>query len=290
MIAIAAGWTAQRRDDGLVLTRPGGATFRYTERLAPLASPRELVRAAGCPRGFVPRAFGATERLVTDEGEYGALVRVSGQVAGDDVELSFGFVFLDDHYAQLVGMATAAAMAPDELHETTRRLTSGDTHILGAVRRRRFLYQAPAGWRSRDGLFDTTWHHPGYPRHAVWMHVNPAVPDQPRLEERTIEKILGSDLSAAFSAPAPMPVLNRHRLGGRVWHLPAAATKDRLHQQLAVLRDGTWLYLVRLFTAEPASAEDTATFAALVDSIEPLPRRNAASHAAACAAGSHWAD
>jgi hypothetical protein len=156
MMAVPEQWPAQLDGTSLIAAHPAGsdvATLRYDERLYPLLSPPELL-AAQLSRmsGFAPRSQSAFERLVTDEGEYAAVVTVEGELANADARLEVAWVIGDDCYAQLLLLVKRREYF-EEAHAVARQLVMSDRQLLG-IRRRRYLYDAPAGWRSaaRIGL------------------------------------------------------------------------------------------------------------------------------------------
>ena len=77
MVVAPRHWLAQRRGNTLTFTAPSGERagfIAYDERLRPLGSAIELVKADPPPSNFVPHRASPIEDVVTREGEYGAVV------------------------------------------------------------------------------------------------------------------------------------------------------------------------------------------------------------------------
>jgi hypothetical protein len=151
MIAAPAGWRARRQGDGLVLQR-GPTTIAYRECVQPMLAPDDVTR------------LGATEWLVTHEGEHAALVRTPAHV--------LGVIFLDTYCALL--------HAPLDVADVVRELVLSDAHMLG-IRRRAFRYAPPRGWSRTACAFET--HHVAPDRAAAivvqhaWPMHSPVVLD-----------------------------------------------------------------------------------------------------------------
>ncbi|MGE5186492.1 MAG: hypothetical protein ACM31C_30760 [Acidobacteriota bacterium] len=244
MITPPPGWTIERTRDGLLIAPPGQgerAILRYRERLRPVRPALELVAAAPRPADFVATQTTAPKRLVTIEGEHAALVTIEGTHAGAPAVLAYGYVFLDDHYAALEGVV------PPELVATVEQLVVGDVHLLGRVRRRKFMYAAPPGWTVEGDAFEARW---APPDGSARILVNPALPRTPGLVAQIVDKL-------AAGAVAPSRIVTRSGLEGEHYQL---ADTD-----LYFLADADFLYSVRGDRARDAAA-------ALVDSIEPVPR------------------
>jgi hypothetical protein len=94
MIPIPAGWRASRVQRSLLLQAPEGA-IRYVERSRPLGHVVDLVREHRAPEGFAETRMTRSERFVTSESEYGALV-VEGRIGERPVDHVFAYVFGDE--------------------------------------------------------------------------------------------------------------------------------------------------------------------------------------------------
>jgi hypothetical protein len=257
------GWTVERAGDGILLCPPEGAEralLRYVERRRPNQRAIDLAEAGPVPTGFMIDATDAPKpkRLVTAEGEHAALVTRIGSLAGHGYVLVYGYVFLDDYFSSLEGMCVP------ELVATVEELVLGDVHLLGRVRRRRFNYSPPPGWKPTADLFETRWSPPGAIDGSACIFVNPALPLLPGLVRGILDRF-----NAAHITPARF--VTKHGLPGEHY-----AVGD-LH--LFFLIDQDFLYSVR-------ADLDAEEGRALVESIEPVPRTQRAS-----GEGLHyWAD
>ncbi|MCA9678059.1 MAG: hypothetical protein H6709_02695 [Kofleriaceae bacterium] len=255
------GWTVRRRAGGALLVGPGGPAsgmIRYTERAGPLRPAVAIVDAAGAPAGFVREAIEPPERLVTDEGEHAALVTVRGRCDGAPMQLCFGIVFLDDSCAMAQGVAPTTS-DPAPIRAAVRAVIVGDVHLRGRPRRRRVVYQPPAGWVGRAAGVDA-WYYPAdHPANPARVWIGAAVPSAPGLIARTAEH-LGAELP-----PVTAPLSTRNGLRGQRIRLRGAAVESYLF----ALDDGTYAYLVRADVR--AGGPELALIEALVESIEPVP-------------------
>ncbi len=249
MITPPPGWTVERSGEGLLLCPPEGterALLRYIERRRPIARALDLALAGPQPTGFVIAETTAPKRLVTAEGEHAALVVRTGTLANKSYALVYGYVFLDDYFSSLEGMCVP------ELVGTVEELVIGDVHLLGRVRRRRFNYTPPPGWRAEHDLFETRWHSP---EGTSQLWVNPALPLVPGLVRNMLDKL-------DIAAQEPERFTTKHGLPCERY------THGDSHFFFAVDQD--FLYSVRA-DAAPFDGQ------ALVDSIEPVPRAHQAS-------------
>jgi hypothetical protein len=276
MFGIPARWTAVSTTTGTLLTPPGGAaigSITYLERNRPLAEVDALIAGLGMPAGFV--AAGAPRQVagVTTEGELTEQVSLTGTLAGVDVELTFGFVLLDDYYAALVGIAHGIANHA-LIRDTIARLLVLDVHLLGAIRRRWYRHAAPVGWAAERGLFHATFTAPSGAR----IRLAAAVPAQPGLEAIMLAKTA----PGAEIAP-PAAIATVAGLTGQL-HRRAHAGHDVL---IAFLDDGRFAYAVRFDGA--AAGPDRAAFDALVSSIAPVPVPGTPARVRSADLFGHWA-
>jgi hypothetical protein len=179
MIVLPRGWALVNEADHVVLVHPAGrqvASIEYRERVHPLLKVGALVRRflAHHPEFECRELPDCVERVMTAEGEFGALATLEGKERGVPAQRDLGFVFGDDFYA-LVSAVCYRAEAFDEVTRTVRELVASDAHALG-VRRRRFEYAPPRGWQPLARFFVTDWLAPGYPRDNVYLTVYPANP------------------------------------------------------------------------------------------------------------------
>ncbi len=266
MLVPPAHWSSRRLGETLILTSPGGGTVAYDERVRPIDSIVELVKAAPPPAGFVPVRAGPIQELVTREGEYGALMYVEGRVHDSPAELAFGFVVLDDFYSRTLGVVKD----PDQFQSFRAafvELIVGDAHMLGRVRRRRFRYTPPASWTERRSLFVSRWLAPAPSLDPRTIVVGPALPKAAGLREVILAGLFeGADPAEVLRGPS-IPVSTAHGLSGERWQLGFGAVET----DVVLLEDDCFLYPVRLDTRidGPAGGE---VLHDLVESIRPIPQ------------------
>src|SRR5262249_50642794 len=162
MIPNLRGWRRTLSGDRITLVHPEGelvGAIRYRESVRPLAAMSAIVgdliaRAAE----FRDPAVGPIQRGLTEEGEYTCRVAVSGTVRGDPARRHIAVVPADDDYALLTGVSRAPSRF-DELASSVEPLLAKDAHGRG-LRRRRYLYAAPAGWQGLARGLTTEWQPP----------------------------------------------------------------------------------------------------------------------------------
>ena len=277
MIIAPSTWTRQWRGETLVVTAPEGAGIvMYDERVRPVASVIDLIKATPPPLGFAPATIGPIREIVTREGEFGARVDVEGRLDGAPATLCFGFVVFEDFYARTLGLVADRVAS---FRTTFDQLVLGDTHILGASRRRRFRYDPPQGWREARRLFESTWFDPESTRS---LHVGPALPKTHGLPDAILAGALaGGDPAERVRAPS-LPLITARGLSGMRWRLRFA---DR-DSDVVILEDDRFTYCARLDVRD-ASIAAADVLATLVDSIRPIPRM---AEPSTTTAFMHWAD
>jgi hypothetical protein len=266
MITPPDGWWLVRRAGEFVLGPAGSTTpaARYRECLRPIGVPIELA-AAGFPPDFSASSIACT-RLLTDEGEHAALVVARGECDARPVELSVGFVILDESYAELRAGPCDPADGPVRRDAITKMIVT-DRHFLGPVRRRRFVYEPPAGWHGLGGRFEATWYPHAYPRHRASITVGPALPTSAALAEAIVAMVRGDDgvlIGATVDVGTPRGLI------GQMWHLWHAGSPPRA-TYLTILVDDDFLYPARLDSVGTPEA-DLECLHQLLASIEPIPR------------------
>src|SRR5215470_6355681 len=172
MFPVPRGWKLERGGGRRVLVPPHGGSIAIDEGLRPVGTVCELVRKLDLPRDF--SLEDSVEDVVTSEGEYGALARGRAGRA----TFSFGFVFLDESYVRLIGVAPEGAGI--DIAGPVREILLATRAHLGNPRRRRFRCQPPPGWQPVDGGDERTWLPPGYPRPCSSITVLPAIPTTAR--------------------------------------------------------------------------------------------------------------
>jgi hypothetical protein len=275
VIVASPDWTRRWRGETLVITAPEGIVI-YDERVRPVGSVLELIKAAPPPNGFAPATIGPIREIVTREGEYGARVDVEGRLEDKPATLCFGFVVFEDFYSRTLGLALDSSSS---FRTAFDDLVLGDTHILGAARRRRFRYDPPAGWREARRLFESTWLDPHSTRS---LHVGPAIPKAHGLADAILASVLaGGDPAEHIRAPSS-PLITAHGLTGWRWRLQFP---DR-DSDVVILEDDRFTHCARLDAHDAASFADDV-LATLVNSIRPIPRTT---EAKSTAPFMHWAD
>ena len=276
MIVIPRGWTLVNELDHLVLVHAGGrdvAVIRYRERCYPLHKVGALVRAelAAHPQ-FTPAAVpDVVERVLTSEGEYGALATIEGEERGAPAQRDLGYVFGDDFYA----VASAVCYRPDQFEEVTklvREIVVTDTHALG-VRRRRYEYSPPRGWQPIVRYFVTDWLAPEYPKDPVHVTVYPANP----------RAIAPPNLLAALAASGRGPDSRVEReqimslrtpsgLAGEVADVAFTTGARRTVKQCLVLADQRYTYSMEVTAQSDAQlAIHRHEIEELFTSVQPIP-------------------
>lgn len=288
MIAPIPGWTFAAEGEALVLTPkahdvPG--VIRYVERKRPLLAFDDLVLAEAAAAGFPVDAVEDVELLVTDEGEYGLVFNLRGAAMQRTVACVLG----DDFYASISGEPRRAEHAA-LFAATVRSLALRDCHMQ-AVRRRRFLFDPPAGWQpSPAGLFHTIWtreHEEG----GGAITVYPALP----LSAGDIVESLVRQSADGFTvdrSSGPIAASSAAGLSGDLLELVGGRGATTACRDLAVLQDDRFAYAVCLDSPATSHPRNRAAFAAVVASIQPIPRpRGARAFAANTSvdAVSHWA-
>ena len=269
MITPPQGWTVERAGETVILTAPGAAAagvIHYDERLRPIAGVLDLIKAAPPPEGFAPERAPPIQRIVTCEGEYGALLHVEGRMYDRPAEIALGFVLLDDFYARVRGVVVDPDRF-DAFRAAVADLLSGDAHLLGRVRRRRVQFTPPPGWSEHRGLFESRLRPPDAPADPRAIVVGPALPKVPGLGEAILAGVLaGADPADALRGPY-VPVATAHGLHGKRWPLRSAASRT----DVVILEDASFVYCVRLDAGVAAPASEDVLHA-VVESILPIPR------------------
>src|SRR5882672_8803921 len=121
MIAAIPEWTFENRGPFVVLAPPQGkgrGRIHYSERHRPIRRVRDLVSGFERDPRFRIVRVGAPERMITNEGEYAALVTVDGTLLEKPVQRTVGYVFGDDFYDEIDGLA----LEPEEFDRFARHV------------------------------------------------------------------------------------------------------------------------------------------------------------------------
>lgn len=259
MIVVPAGWRFDTRGATTRLRSADGAlSLRYTERLRPVRRAVDLARECPLPDGFVPAEQSPPRRFLTDEGEPGALLSITGAAGDAPATVAMAFVVADDFYSRLVGFASGERAA--DIADTVATVARSDAHLLGHPRRRRYEYKRPPGYVGRARLLDAELFPREYPSNPSRIFVSAAVPRRPQLAKLIFEKmggVLPTD-STLFTT--------RHGLEAESVRVQARGP-SLIDTYLFCLEDASYLYVVRAEVPRgfaPTAAQE------LVQSIVPL--------------------
>ncbi|MFN0249910.1 MAG: hypothetical protein ACKV2T_23705 [Kofleriaceae bacterium] len=213
--------------------------------------------------GVETRLAGA-RRVVTRDGEYGVVARLDG---GDTASVTVGIVFADDVATELLAFAWRSATAA-KIHATAEALVDS-LPIAAPIRRRRFAYAPPEGWRGVARELGATWLAPGFPRRPGMITVAPARPISSDDTRDAVAALVYEHASAPLTDHRTWveDLDTENGLRGATLML---TDRERI-QYTAFLSDETYLYQIRLETAAPHFQRDEAVWRHLLDSIEPLP-------------------
>jgi hypothetical protein len=280
MIDPIPGWSWELGGEGITLIPPEGPSvgaIRYVERVRPLRRIIDLVRPADLPAGVLFQVVSPPQRVLTREGEYGALVTVEGEVGGKPVRRTVGCVYGDDFYSKMVGVV----FAPDHFERfatTVRRLVETDAHVLG-VRRRRCLYRPPKGWHglNRGSLFHAQWYPPEFPKDPSEMVVYPAWPTPPEGAADAVNRMValqmrqGSGLTLE-EVQGPAEAKAESGLTGVHWKLVVRrGPESRFARDLYVLEDGRFIYPLHVDSLAEQQARNRALLEEVMRSLQPIP-------------------
>lgn len=279
MIARVPGWSWEVRGGGVTMVPPEGpgcGAVRYRERIHPLRSVEAILRDKLADRRQIV-TVGPIEPLVTTEGEYAAVVDVLGMQGSARVQRTLGFVFGDDWYSEIGGIALRADQF-ERFATFVRRLVR-DVRLSLGVRRRRFVYQPPEGWHGYVRLPTyATWFPPEHPADPTSITVYPALPsssggaDGERLDLLCIGPPAPADVVGEIT---PVTTTNTTRLSGSAWEFEVRDERGRqLARRVVMLRDERYLYTCYLDAARADLVTRRLVLDRLLESIEPLPVAN----------------
>jgi hypothetical protein len=294
VIPFPRGWTRSYSGETVTLFHPEGAevgALRYRERIRPLAPARVIVeRLLERTPQFRGGAPSAPEIIVTGEGEYGAVVTVTGTFNDRPAYRALGMVFGDDFYALLSGMCLVPQRVA-EVGRLFRLLLRADSHALG-VRRRRYLYTPPPGWQGQPRGFTTEWSPPEFPRALTVIHVYPANPLAVE-PQHVLDQMLADDQAAGFvldGVKGPHPITSAHGLGGQMWNISGRfGDRPAAERDLVVFKDPHYLYSLRFETMEAAVEARRRVFLDLARSVRPIPTGSTSETQTSVELAGHWA-
>jgi hypothetical protein len=250
MIFAPAGYTVQPTAEGAILDGPCGRIL-HVERELPLRRLGDFVRARGGEVGEV-------ERLVTDEGEHGALAVGRGAV--------WGVVFGDDAFAWYEAKGAGDLRTPIGALVRTHRLGLGP-------RRRRYGYTPPAGWDAIARGLHTDWLAPGFPHRWAVVSVYAAEPAS-TAATAILPSLLARAAAYGFVPAAPPEVEERTTddgMAGLEVAVEGAWGDLTVRRRLAAFLDDHHVYALELHdrTRDPAILE---AFSTLQRTVARLPR------------------
>jgi hypothetical protein len=278
MIPTPRGWRRELRGHEVRLESDQTvARITYAQRYGPLRSAREVVaERLARTAALASVEIGEPERLVTDEGEFAALVGVTGRVGHTSFWRWFGVVF-GDNFTSLLDAVCVDAGEVAELEATVRDLVVQTALMLG-VRKRRFMYTPPPAWQPLANVFVTNWYPPGFPRTSACITVYPATPARPADARQVLEASILEERargSSVILAGEATPIATRSGLSGTAWQLvirpPSQPERTR---DLVALEDARYLYPLRLDAhTDQLDGGARAAFLELVASAEAIPGR-----------------
>lgn len=285
MVPCPPPFTAHRSGDKTVFVLPGPASaapplciIRYRERVRPVRRLGEVARSvlAGDP-DFVPATFHPAELLKTAEGEYAALLAVSGSYRGQPAQRSVGSVLAEDFATEL----DVLALQPERfaaLHKLAASLLQSDSLQLG-VRPRRFLYTPPPGWNALLHGLTAVYYPPEFPHVFAELSVPPAEP-QRRPALVVYAALARADAAAGHVTEhefGPDPVSSDHGLRGWQWYsILKSPAQSRLFRYVVLFQDEHYTYTLRLQSdSQIHLSAQHKCLVAICRSAQPLPAADA---------------
>lgn len=249
-----------------------GARFRYYERIRPCPSFAQLVdRVLSQDPAFRVHQFGALERIVTTEGEYGGWIRIDGNRDGVRAARFIGAVFTEE-FATLLDCVALRARHFAELQLQSRALLCGERLSLG-TRPRRFYYVPPLGWQAVVSGATANWYPPDFPINLSNIVVPPAEHvDGTRSVHEAAEQ-LASGLAVESSTRDQLVVNGRSGSVFRV-HGKRAGRSEPIYREMAMFVVENVAYRMRLETTMATRLQELRdTLAGVVATFHPLPSR-----------------
>lgn len=293
LLNMLSGWAKLPMADGIVLVPQGGPQaggIRIHERVRPLRRFSAILGdiLAGLPEYRASMQLSPLQRLTTFEGEHAAIVTLSALHAGRPVERTIGLIAGDDSYAMVDG----AVVDPErfaEVRQMVQQITEGFYLGLGDLRRRRYFYRPPVGWRGMGRVHTTRYYHPDYPREPAIITVHDTRPSTVTVSEVT-DRLLFQDFTGGLVRDPPVPptpIVAASGLAGQIVRITGRHPSGRnLAFVQATLVDSRFSYTIVLETTVEALPRHLPTLTEMVTSISPVPpRRTQGASALIC-----WAD
>lgn len=256
---------------------PGlGARMRWFERIAPQPRFGAIVKQVlGLDPAFQIEQVGAVVRAVTLEGEYAALIAITGQRDGRPALRVVGAVFLD-HFAAALDCIAIDPMRFAEVHHLAFELVRHARFALVA-RPRPFFYVPPRDWQGIPSRHTANWYPPAFPRERAVLSISHAEALASTLTVETLDTSeLESGLVIGESAREPL-VLEGGRAG---LYVRVRGTRGEhllpVQRELALFVIDQRAYRFRLETSSGANVPVAqAALRAAVESFAPLPKAEA---------------
>lgn len=214
-------------------------------------------------------ALVASQRLVTHEGEHAILGRITGHLDGARFELHVAVVIGGESYAELHVLARQPGLFAG-FRDLAVELVLGYELGLGALRRRRCVYQPPPGWTATDAHRATVWRAPDHDRRHGVITIADAAP----LRSDGADGAAAAAIAACGFAVDATPRLRAAittRAGLRGDYVEVAARDRRRIFEVVTLRDDRYAYQVTMEADVDDLAARRRALEALVESLEPVP-------------------
>ncbi len=266
MIERISGWSWEPRRQGILLAPPDreSGTLLYAERVRPIRTIRAILRTLD-PSSHPLRLVGV-EPTATDEGEHAVIATLA-----DDAHhtRTVGVVYGDDFYSLCVG--TPAAPDHAALFEAkVRECVARDAHGLG-VRRRRFVYDPPAGWQGLlEGPFHAAWYPPDFPSNRSRLSVYPAMPSTNTVPTSALLAMMLE--SADLRERRVCDVTTPSGLSG-TWEAVTLQHPDgsALRHDFITFDDRRYFYALVFEAPGPRYTEQLPVLEGVIRSIQPIP-------------------
>lgn len=280
--ALLYKWRAYPAPEGTAFYPPEGglvAGIYVRERLRPLEPVRYVLGAVKRKlAGAVNiEATTAIEPITTVEGEYGAIVGMTGvgkEDGGKRMHYTVGLVFGDDFYDRIDAFYVADSAKLEEYRELVRQFIHNYPLNLGDQRARRFYYKPPPGWLGRSRNLLAQWFPHDFPKHLSNIIVPASFPSS-RQEGSVMARTLLQRRQAGFKVdvsnlePVKHPLdlqMHLHHMHGRFTREESPVTE----LLTAVLTDHQHIYVARLETTAEWLATEREILLDLARSIRPF--------------------
>jgi hypothetical protein len=277
MIPHTPGWSWQLRHDAIWTAPPEGKAagiIRYIERARPLARVRDVVKTLERDHRFRIVRTSQPERVITREGEYGAIVTVDGLLLEAPVQRTVAMVFLDDYYSLIDGLSLQTAHNV-RVADQVRNLALNDAHWLGTLRRRRFYYVPPPGWEGVAGLLHAFWFPRDYPANPSMLRVLPALPvyrgSQGFIEDLAYDQLASGPGFALETKSEARPIVTASRIPGSAWDGLGTQGGAASYRDISILEDGQFAYAVTLESPPERREDNLVLLRKVIESIESIP-------------------